>query len=66
MAVLVRLAVTPATQEQFDQLDASVGQSLTQADGEAFVDEVLRPLLSDLGLTVALITRAPVWAFARP
>lgn len=33
MAVLVQLTVTPATHEQFDQLDGRVGQSMMQAGG---------------------------------
>ena len=33
MAVLVQLTVTPATQEQFNELDASVGQSMADAGG---------------------------------
>ena len=33
MAVLLQLTVTPATREQFDQLDASVGQSMMQSGG---------------------------------
>jgi hypothetical protein len=95
MAVLLQLTVTPATQEQFDQLDVRVGQSMTQAggppaglmshvvcpEGEGFVvsdvwrtqaegapffDEVLRPLLLELGLTATKSTVLPVWSFARP
>ena len=33
MAVLVQLKVTPATKQQFDELDAAVGQSMTDAGG---------------------------------
>ena len=33
MAVLLWLTVTPATQDQFNALDAEVGQSMTQAGG---------------------------------
>ena len=33
MAVLLRLNVTPATQDQFNALDAKVGQSMTHAGG---------------------------------
>ena len=33
MAVLVQLTVTPATQEQCNELDAAVGQSMTDAGG---------------------------------
>jgi hypothetical protein len=95
MAVLVHLTVTPATQEQFDELDARVGQAVsqaggppaglmshvvypqgegfvvaevwrTQAEGEAYVDDVLRPLVAELGLTATKSTVRPVWSFARP
>lgn len=95
MAVLLQLTVSPATHEQFDELDGRVGHSMmqaggppaglmshvvhpqdegflvadvwrTQADGQAFVDEVLRPLSTELGLTVAESTVLPVWSFARP
>ena len=95
MAVLLQLTVTPATQEQFDQLDARVGESMTQAggppaglmshvvypqgegfvvadvwrtqaEGQPYFDEVLRPLLVELGLTATKTTLLPVWSFARP
>ena len=33
MAVLVQLTVTPATQQQFNELDAAVGKSMTDAGG---------------------------------
>jgi hypothetical protein len=95
MAVLLQLTVTPATHEQFDQLDVRVGQSMmqaggppaglmshvvypqgeglvvadvwrTRAEGQPYVDEVLRPLLIELGLTAAESTVLPVWSFARP
>ena len=33
MAVLVQLTVTPATQQQFHELDAAVGQSMAEAGG---------------------------------
>jgi hypothetical protein len=33
MAVLLLLTVTPATQQQFDQLDGRVGESMGQAGG---------------------------------
>jgi hypothetical protein len=33
MAVLLQLTVTPATREQFDELDVRVGQSMAQAGG---------------------------------
>jgi hypothetical protein len=95
MAVLLELTVTPATREQFDQLDVRVGQATmqtggpaaglmshvvypqgegfvvadvwrTQAEGQPYVDEVLRPLLIQLGLTATESTVLPVWSFARP
>ncbi len=95
MAVLLQLTVAPATQEQFDQLDARVGQSMaeaggppaglmshvvyprgegfvvadvwrTESEGQPYVDEVLRPLLSELGLTATDSAVLPVWSFARP
>ncbi len=33
MAVLLQLTVAPATQEQFNELDAAVGQSMMEAGG---------------------------------
>jgi hypothetical protein len=95
MAVLLQLTVTPATREQFDQLDVRVGQSMmqaggppaglmshvvypqgdgfvvadvwrTQPEGQPYVDEILRPLLIDLGIAVTESTVLPVWSFARP
>lgn len=95
MAVLLQLTVTPATHEQFDQLDVRVGESMTQAggpptglmshvvypegeglviadvwrspaEGQSFFDEVLQPLLIELGLTATESTVLPVWSFARP
>ena len=95
MAVRLQFRVTPATQEQFNELDARVGQSMaesggppaglmshvvypeadgfivaevwrSQAEGEPYIDDVLRPLVSDLGLTAEETTAQPVWSFARP
>ena len=95
MAVLVQLTVTPATQAQFNELDAAVGQSMTDAggppdglmshvvypegdgfvvaevwraesDGQHYVDDVLRPLVAELNLTVKDTQVRPVWSFARP
>jgi hypothetical protein len=95
MAVLLQLAVTPATQDQFNELDAQVGQSMAQAggpppglmshvvfpaddgfviaevwraetEGRPYVDDVLRPLLAELGLDAHETTVFPVWSFARP
>ena len=95
MAVLLQLTVSPATQAQFDELDAAVGEAMTSAggpppglmshvvhpagegfvladvwrtesEGRSYVDEVLRPLLSGLGLTAGEAGVLPVWSFARP
>jgi hypothetical protein len=95
MAVLVELTVTPATQQQFNELDAAVGQSMsdaggppdglmshvvyphadgfvvaevwrTESDGQHYVDNVLRPLVSELGLMAKDTDVRPVWSFARP
>jgi hypothetical protein len=38
----------------------------TQAEGQPYVDEVLRPLLIELGLTATESTVLPVWSVARP
>ena len=95
MAVLVQLTVTPATQQLFNELDAAVGQSMTDAggppdglmshvvypqgdgfvvaevwrtesDGQHYVDNVLRQLVSELSLTAKDTNVRPVWSFARP
>jgi hypothetical protein len=95
MAVLLQLTVAPATQEQFNELDARVGQSMMQAggppdglmshvvypEGDGFViaevwrgeaygrpylEDVLRPLLTELELTAHETTVRPVWSYARP
>jgi len=95
MAVLVQLAVITATQQQFNELDAAVGQSMTDAggppdglmshvvypegdgfvvaevwrtesDGRRYADDVLRPLVGELGLTAKDTKVRPVWSFARP
>lgn len=95
MAVRLQFHVSPATQDQFDQLDAKVGQSMmeaggppaglmahvvypeaggcivaevwrSEAEGAAYVDDVLRPLLNDLGLAAGEADVQPVWSFARP
>jgi hypothetical protein len=95
MAVLVQLTVTPATQEQFNELDAAVGQSMmdaggppdglmshvvypqgdgfvvaevwrTESDGQHYVDNVLRQLVTELSLTAMDTHVRPVWSFARP
>jgi hypothetical protein len=95
MAVLLQLTVAPATQEQFNELDARVEQSMiqaggppaglmshvvypegdgfvvadvwrTEAEGRPYVDDVLRPLVTELGLTTSETTVRQVWSFARP
>jgi hypothetical protein len=38
----------------------------TEAEGLPYVDEVLGPLLIELGLTAVESTVLPVWSFARP
>ena len=38
----------------------------TEAEGQPYVDEVLRPLLIELGLTAVESSVLPVWSFARP
>lgn len=37
-----------------------------QTEGEPWVDDVLRPLMSELGLAVRETVVRPVWSFARP
>jgi len=95
MAVLLQFTVSPSTQDQFNELDAKVGQSMMQAggppdglmshvvypegdgfviadvwrsesDGRPYFDDVLRPLLAELGLTAHETRVLPVWSFARP
>jgi hypothetical protein len=95
MAVLLQLTVTPATRDQFDELDARVGQSMAQAggppaglmshvaypegdgfvvaqvwraqtEGQPYFDDVLLPLLAELGLKTQESSVRPVWSFARP
>jgi len=95
MAVLLQLTVGPATQDQFNELDARVGQSMMQAggppaglmshavypeddgfiiaevwrtesEGQPYVDDVLRPLLAEVGLTGQATVVRPVWSFAKP
>jgi hypothetical protein len=34
--------------------------------GRTYVDEVLRPLMAEVGLSAGEITVLPVWSFARP
>jgi len=95
MAFLLQLTVAPATQDQFNELDAKVGQAMMEAggppaglmshavypegdgfviaevwraesDGQSYIDDVLRPLLVESGLTGKDIVVRPVWSFARP
>ena len=58
MAVLVQLAVTPATQQQFNELDAAVGQSMTDAGGppDGLMSHVVYP--EGDGFVVAEVWRA--------
>jgi hypothetical protein len=57
MAVLVQLTVTPATQEQFNELDAAVGQSMTDAGGppDGLMSHVVYP--DGAGFVVAEVWR---------
>ena len=85
--------MTPATQDQFNELDAKVGQSMIQAgglpaglmshgypegegfviaevwraepEGQGYIDDVLRPLIAESGLTGQDTVVRPVWSFAR-
>lgn len=95
MAVLLRLSVSSVTRDQFNQLDAKVGQAMaeeggpppglmshvvypegdglvvadvwaTESQGQSYIDDVLRPLLTELHLTMSETTMLPVWSFARP
>ena len=94
MAVLLQCNVSPATHEQFDELDARVGQSMsvagppaglmshvvypdgdgfvlaevwrTEAEGQTYLDDVLRPMMAELGLAPQETAILPVWSFARP
>jgi hypothetical protein len=38
----------------------------TEAEGVGYLDDQLRPLLDQVGLTVTQTTARPVWSFARP
>lgn len=95
MAVVLTLGVFPATQEQFNVLDAQVGQAMmaaggppaglmshvvypdrdgfvvaqvwrTEAEGRGYVDDVLRRLVTEVGLTAQPTESVPAWSFARP
>jgi len=37
-----------------------------ESEGHSYVDDVLRPLLAELGLTGNETTLRPVWSFAQP
>ena len=37
-----------------------------EAEGRSFLDDVLLPLMTELGLTAQEIRSRPVWSFARP
>jgi hypothetical protein len=95
MAVHLQITVALATRDQFNELDARVGQSMAAAGGPpaglmshvvhpeadgfvvaevwtvedqglTYVDEVLRPLMAELGLSAGETSVRPVWSFARP
>ena len=38
----------------------------TEIEGRGYVDEVLRPLVTEVGLTPQEIECLPAWSFARP
>jgi hypothetical protein len=58
MAVLLQLAVTPATQDQFNELDVKVGQSMMEAGGppEGLMSHAVYP--EGEGLIIAEVWRA--------
>ena len=73
MAVLLELTVTPATQDQFYELDAKVGQSMQQAGGppEGLMSHAVYPegegfVIAESGLTGQDAVVRQVWSFARP
>ncbi|WP_332667146.1 hypothetical protein [Aeromicrobium sp.] len=95
MAVVLQVTVSPATQEEFNELDARVGESMmsaggppdglmshvvypdgdgfvvaevwrTEAEGLAYVDGVLRRLVTEVGLRPGQTTSRAAWSFARP
>ena len=43
MAVLLKFTVTPATQDQFDELDARLGESMTQGPPPGLMSHVVYP-----------------------
>ena len=57
MAVVLRLTVSPATQEQFNELDALVGKSMMEAGGppEGLMSHVVYP--EDNGFVIAEVWR---------
>jgi hypothetical protein len=57
MAVLLRLSVTSATRDQFDELDARVGQAMSEAGGPppGLMSHVVHPEAD--GFTVAQVWR---------
>jgi hypothetical protein len=38
----------------------------TEAEGRGYVDDVLRPLVTEVGLTPQRTESLPAWSFARP
>jgi len=58
MAVLLQLAVTPATQDQFNELDAQVGQSMMNVGGppEGLMSHAVYP--EGDGVIIAQVWRA--------
>ena len=94
MAVLLQFTVAPATQDQFNALDAKLEESMmqggpptglmshvvypgnggfvvsdvwrTESDAQPFLQDLLPPLLEQMGLTAGVTSVLPVWSFARP
>ena len=58
MAILLQLKIAPATQEQFNGLDALVGKSMMEAGGppEGLMSHVVYP--EDNGFVIAEVWRA--------
>jgi hypothetical protein len=58
MAVLLQLAVTPASHDQFDELDVMVGQAMMQAGGppSGLMSHVVHP--DGAGFVVAEVWRS--------
>jgi len=61
MAVLLQLSVTSATRDQFDELDARVGQAMSEAGGPppGLMSHVVYPEGDGFAVAVALSTRRP-------